>query len=319
MAAAARSWHDRAGMRYLAGIVFITALLVAAAPAGAHTIAPGWGYAEIDEQPFNEPGGGLLPANQAYPRGRVKDLGTPDDSAVRINVTAVGEAGQTLHTYGVTERHAVYTDYSQRITATAPIAYLRYDFCKTATGVCAAPYVINRPVPPGGGGGNTPPLPLPEDRDQDGSRVGVDCDDRNSTVRPGAPERPGNGLDDDCVGGDQPARLYASLGIGWAIGKVNTSLRRLRLADAPPGARVTGALPRQALPLRPPRGDRRRERPREPAAADPPPPAARHDARDRRHRAEHGRQGRALPDPPRQGAARAPALPAAGRVKPGRC
>ncbi len=226
-------------MRYLAGIVLITALLVVAAPAGAHTIAPGWGYAEIDEQPFNEPGAGLLPANQAYPRGRVKDLGTPDDSAVRINVTAVGEAGQTLHTYGVTERHAVYTDYSQRITVAAPIAYLRYDFCKTATGVCAAPYVINRPIPPGGGGGTTPPLPLPQDRDQDGSRADVDCDDRNSTVRPGAPERPGNGLDDDCVNGDQPARLYASLTIGWAIGKVNTSLRRLRVADAPPGARVT--------------------------------------------------------------------------------
>jgi Putative metal-binding motif len=223
-------------MRYLAGIVFIAALLAIAAPAGAHTIAPGWGYAEVDEQPFHEPGGGLLPAHQAYPRGRVKDLGTPDDSAVRINVTAVGANGQTLHTYGVTERHAVYTDFSQRITTTAAIAFLRYDFCKAATGVCAAPYVINRPIPPGGG--NTPPLPRPEDRDQDGARANADCDDTNSTVRPGAPERPGNGLDDDCVGGDQPGRLYASLGIGWAVGKVNTSLRRLRVADAPPGARV---------------------------------------------------------------------------------
>ena len=228
-------------MRYLAGIVFITALLVVAAPAGAHTIAPGWGYAEIDEQPFNEPGGGLLPADQAYPRGRVKDLGTPDDSAVRINVTAVAASGQELYSYGVTERNAVYTDYSRRITTTAPIAYLRYDFCKTATGVCAAPYSINRPTPPGGGGGGggggTVP-PTPEDRDGDGVRPPADCDDRNSTVYPGAREFPGNALDDDCAGGDQPARLSAAVRIKWYLGRVNTSLTRLRVEEAPVGATV---------------------------------------------------------------------------------
>lgn len=37
---------------------------------------------------------------------------------------------------------------------------------------------------------------------------GPDCDDTNAQVHPGATEVCGNGLDDDCVGGDAPCNLY---------------------------------------------------------------------------------------------------------------
>jgi hypothetical protein len=40
------------------------------------------------------------------------------------------------------------------------------------------------------------------DKDFDGVQPPADCDDANASVRPGATEVPGNGLDDDCTGGD---------------------------------------------------------------------------------------------------------------------
>ena len=51
-----------------------------------------------------------------------------------------------------------------------------------------------------------PPPPPPPNLDVDGDGVQrpLDCDDGNPAVKPGAPDKPGDGIDQDCAGGDAP-------------------------------------------------------------------------------------------------------------------
>jgi Putative metal-binding motif len=82
-----------------------------------------------------------------------------------------------------------------------------------------------------------PPGPAPAvDRDGDGISPPADCADNNATVWPGAPEIPGNGLDDDCAAGDAPARITAGVKNGWRVNRKFARVRRLRVVDAPAGA-----------------------------------------------------------------------------------
>jgi virginiamycin B lyase len=65
------------------------------------------------------------------------------------------------------------------------------------------------PLPP------PPPAP-PTDADGDGYSVAIDCDDRKATIYPGAPETPGDRIDQDCSGADHPLpRFFPHVGASF--------------------------------------------------------------------------------------------------------
>jgi Putative metal-binding motif len=226
-------------MRRLAVPLLVALALPASAQ--ATVLKPSWGYANIDDRAFFDTNGALLPANQAFPRGQVKDGGTSDGWAVKITVSALSISGATLASYSVSENHAVYTNFDRRLdVGSNQIASLRFDLCR-ADGTCVTPFKIARPAP---GATPTPqPGPSPEptpapDRDGDGFSPPADCDDTNSAVHPGAREISGNGLDDDCSGGDTPARVAAGVSYEWRATRTGARVLRMRVSDAPSDAAV---------------------------------------------------------------------------------
>jgi hypothetical protein len=201
----------------------------------------------VDDAPFNEPGpGALLPATQVFPRGQVKDAGTPDCCAVKMTVTALGTAGQALSSYSVSDGQAVYRNIDRRIdTSPNAIASVRYDLCRS-DGVCQSHTIARPPSPPTPQPPGATPTPTPSpppspavDQDADGYPSSVDCSDVNDTVHPGAREIPGNGIDDDCAGGDQPGKVLGIVTSVWSVTKrTNPKVMRLRVRDAPAGAQI---------------------------------------------------------------------------------
>jgi Putative metal-binding motif len=110
------------------------------------------------------------------------------------------------------------------------------------TTACSAPPSYSglwgSPPSGGGGGGGTTPAPAPVDADRDGYSPPQDCDDTDSHVHPGAPEVPGDGIDQNCDGSDAAARLAAVVSNSWVASRTSTRVVRLRVTDAPAGASV---------------------------------------------------------------------------------
>jgi hypothetical protein len=76
---------------------------------------------------------------------------------------------------------------------------------------------------------------LMPDVDGDGLSVAQgDCEDRDPGKRPGLQDRPGDGLDQDCVAGDTPyPRLLTAVSSGWRFYRRHLRFTKLELVDVP--------------------------------------------------------------------------------------
>jgi hypothetical protein len=77
------------------------------------------------------------------------------------------------------------------------------------------------------------------DRDRDGVRRPLDCDDANAGVRPGVREIRGNRVDEDCSGLADPfARISSPVSHAETVFRGRTRFTRLVVRRVPRGARV---------------------------------------------------------------------------------
>ena len=126
-----------------------------AVAAQAHEFKPAWGYAYIDDAPFNEPGGGaLLASTRVFPRGYIRDVAVDHrDVRMTVHVFTPGKA-DAEYSYPVNEGDFKNFPIDRRIDiAPLEVSYLAYDFCRfnPANGVvevCEERYRIGRPAAP---------------------------------------------------------------------------------------------------------------------------------------------------------------------------
>jgi streptogramin lyase len=163
---------------------------------------------------------------------------TPRDAITRVRF----EYGTTTG-YGTATRWQDVDDSDGEITRGARIdgltsnttyhyrAVLSSDF-----GAIAGPdrTLTTAPPPP------PPPVP-PTDADGDGYGATVDCDDHAAATYPGALETPGDGIDQDCSGADEPLpRFFPHINATFATKRGQWSrFTELEIDDVPAGATIT--------------------------------------------------------------------------------
>jgi hypothetical protein len=91
----------------------------------------------------------------------------------------------------------------------------------------------------------------PPDRDGDGFNENQDCNDLNASIRPGAPEVRGNGIDENCDGRDQPLpRVVSAVATRWGVSGMRIFLMQMKVKAPPKGAVAELRCKREKCPFK---------------------------------------------------------------------
>jgi Putative metal-binding motif len=226
--------------RPIVGGAVIVAALLAAAPAQAQAPVPcnpiGGGKYECDWYvPGNGITGGALVVRDTTTVGYLR-YGRNWITCQQIGGDMRNVAGDRNHWYGWTLADNGQWGWASPLEARGGDDYGPFANAPNCNGAHGSPPLWSGvwgqpPAPP------APPA-SPADRDGDGASPPADCDDTNSTRRPGAAEIAGNGIDENCDGADAPGRIVAGVPHEWTVWGRTTRLDRLGVRDAPRGAAV---------------------------------------------------------------------------------
>jgi hypothetical protein len=160
----------------------------------------------------------------ATPRGAATtvhfEYGTTTSYGATTPAQAIGDDDAAVDVSASLTGLQPLTTYHYRLVATSVIGTVRGADATVTTG----------PKPP------PPPPPPPVDRDGDRFFATVDCDDLSAAIHPGATDRPGDRIDQDCNGADAPYERFAPHpNAGWRLVKGRIVFTRLTVDALPVG------------------------------------------------------------------------------------